>query len=251
MDILIGDILALSTTDFEKHAAAVIHMGGCNFRCRFCNKGPLLDPILCKKVDTGEVFKKVMAGRELITGVVFTGGEPSVQPGPLRELCTLFKKESLAVKLDTNGSNSGVIADLLEHGLVDYIALDIKAPLENEHDYHNIIGVPPKKAKDTITKIHRVLQLRKVFPFRLECRTTVVPGIIYRDHDIEMIAKEVSHFADVYVLQQFTPEKGCLDPELNTVQPPSRAELRGLAKRAKRHVKDVRIRTAEMGEEKI
>lgn len=251
MEVLIGDILPLSTIDFENHAAAVIFMGSCNFRCRFCYNGPLLDPILCKRADTAEVFRKVMEGRDLITGVVFTGGEPTLQPAALKELCLLFKKAGLAVKIDTNGSRSGVIADLLEHKAVDYVALDVKAPLENEHEYHVITGLPPDKAKDAITNIERTLQLRKVFPFRLECRTTVVPGVIHREHDIETIARDIAHFADFYVLQQFTPEKGCFDPALETVRPPSRDELHGLALRAKRYVKDVRIRTAEMGEEEV
>lgn len=248
MDVLIGGILPLSTIDFENRSASVIFFCGCNFRCPWCYNYKILDPINCAKKDTKEVFDYVMEGKELISGIVFTGGEPTIQPEPLKELCKLFKQQGLAVKIDTNGANAGIIAELLARNLVDHVALDIKAPLVREREYSKVIGV---NAKKPINEICEIMRLKKAFNFRFECRTTIVPGVIYRERDIEEIAKEISGRADFYVLQQFTPEKGTLDPTYSKLKPPTRDELFKLGLAAKKYVKDIRIRTSEFGEEKL
>jgi len=247
MEIVIGGILPLSTIDYEGKSASVIFFGGCNFRCHYCYNFGILDERMGARQDTGQLFDLVMQGKKLIDAVVFSGGEPTVQPEALSELVHMFKKAGLAVKIDTNGSNAGVIADLLARNLIDYIALDIKAPLEREHEYSRVIQ---RDAAQAIKNIREIMKLRHAFSFVLECRTTVVPGLIFREHDIEEIAEEVGKYCDLYVLQQFTPEKGCLDEEYNKVKSPTRDELRGLALVAKKHVRDVRIRTAE-GEEMV
>lgn len=248
MDIVIGDITPVSTTDFEGKSAVVVYFGLCNFKCPFCWTHKFLDTISCKKMDTKEVFDQVMESRDLISGVVFDGGEPVYQPDALLELCKAFKAEGLFVKINTNGSNSGIIAEILERNALDHLALDVKAPLEFEREYDKVIRVDAKKY---IHEIERIYQLKHAFPFKLECRTTVVPHLIFRRHDIEQIAKEVSKVADFYVLQQFDPVKGTLDPEFAGFQKIPRERLLELARIAKRHVRDVRIRTDEMGEEKV
>ena len=247
MDVILGGILPLSTIDYEGKSASVIFFGGCNFRCHYCYNFNMLDERTCAKKDTKVIYDLVMQGADLIDAVVFSGGEPTMQPQALYELAYMFKKSGLAVKIDTNGSNAGVIAELLARKIVDYIALDVKAPLEKEREYSKIIQ---KDAKEAIKNIREVMRLRGAFDFVLECRTTIVPGLIFREHYIEDIAKEISHYADLYVLQQFTPEKGCFDSAYNKTKQPTRDELLKLAKTAKKHVKDVRIRTLE-GEEKV
>jgi len=247
MEVIIGGILPLSTIDFEGKSASAIFFGGCNFRCHYCYNFNILDERTCANKDTKTIFDIVMQGEGLVDAVVFSGGEPTVQPQALYELAYMFKKAGLAVKIDTNGSNSGVIAEMLARNLVDYIALDIKAPLEKEREYAKVIQ---RDAKEAVKNIREIMKLRRVFPFVLETRTTIVPGLIFREHDIESIAKEVAPYADLYVLQQFTPEKGCFDSAYNKLKSPTRQELLKLAKIAKKHVSDVRIRTSE-GEEKV
>jgi pyruvate formate lyase activating enzyme len=246
MDMTIGGLLPLSTEHYPGRSASVILFGGCNFRCRYCYHYDILDEHLLEPKDTKQIFDLVMADREVIDAVVFSGGEPTAQPDALSELVKSFKKAGLAVKIDTNGSNTGVIAELLARKQIDYIALEIKSPLEKDREYSRVIQRGAAKA---LKSIHELLELRRVFPFILECRTTIVPGLIFREHDIEEIAQEVGKYCDLYVLQQFTPEKGCFDKEFEKVKSPTRAELLKLAKIAKKHVKDVRIRTSE-GEEK-
>ena len=248
MQVLIGDILGESTTHYPGIAASVIFMGKCNFKCRFCYDFNFIDPMLCKKMDTQDVFNKVMEGRQLISGVVFDGGEPTVQAEAFAELCHLFKNEGLKVKVNTNGSNPGIIAELAARNLIDYVCVDVKAPLELADEYKRLVDVP---LGNILHDVHETMKLKGAFKFILECRTTIVPGFNDHGHFIEMIAKEVRPYADLYVLQQFRPEKGTMDPELQNVAAPSRKQLLEFARRVKRIARDVRIRTLEMGEEKI
>jgi pyruvate formate lyase activating enzyme len=199
-----------------------------------------------KKMDTQELYSLVAEGGQPIDAVVFSGGEPTLQPDALYELADAFKKNGLSVKIDTNGSNSGAIVEMLARNIIDYIALDVKAPLDREREYSNLIQT---NAEPVIKNIKEILKLRRVFPFVLECRTTIVPGLIFREHEIEEIAKQIAGHCDLYVLQQFTPDRGCLDKEYTKLKPPTRQELLKLAKIAKKHIPDVRVRTAE-GEEK-
>lgn len=244
-----GGIILESTTDYPNLSAAVINMGKCNFACHYCFDYDIVDPLLCKKRDTAHVFEEVMDGRELIDAVVFTGAEPTQQRSALAELCFLFKNEGLKSKIDTNGSDAGILSELLIRKLVDYIALDVKAPLEHEKEYAHVIGLP--SAKKEIHSIGEILLLHGAFDFTLECRTTIVPTLIYRPHEIEQIAKEIAGHCNLYVLQQFIPDRGCLDPAFSEIAAPNRDELAALASHAKKYIKDVRIRTAEFGEEKI
>ena len=247
MEVVIGGILPLSTVDYGGKSASVIFFGGCNFRCHYCNSSGMLDQRMGARQDTKQVFDLVMQGKKLIDAVVFSGGEPTMQPDALSELVHMFKKAGLAIKIDTNGSNAGVIVELLARNLIDYIALDVKAPLEREHEYSRVIQ---KDAAKTITNIREIMKLRHAFRFILECRTTIVPGLIFREHDIEEIAEEVGKYCDLYVLQQFTPEKGCEDKTYNKIKSPAHDEVLKLARVAKKHVKNVSIRTSE-GEEEV
>ena len=247
MEVIIGGMLPLSTIDYEGKSASVIFFGGCNFRCHYCCNFGMLDQRMGAKQDTKQLFGLVMQENKLIDAVVFSGGEPTLQPDALSELVHMFKKAGLSVKIDTNGSNPGVIAELLARNLIDYIALDVKAPLEREHEYSRVIQ---RDATQAIMGIREIMKLRHAFRFILECRTTIVPGLIFREHDIEEIAEEVGKYCDLYVLQQFTPDKGCLDNAYNKVKPPAHNELLKLARIAKKHVKNVSIRTSE-GEETV
>lgn len=247
MEVVIGGILPLSTIDYEGKSASVILFGGCNFRCHYCYNSGMLDDRMGARQDTKQIFDLVMQGNKLIDAVVFSGGEPTIQPDALSELVHMFKKAGLSVKIDTNGSNAGIIVELLARNLVDYVALDVKAPLEKEHEYSRVIQ---KDATQAIKSMREIMKLRHAFRFALECRTTIVPGLIFREHDIGEIAEEVGKYCDLYVLQQFTPDKGCLDSAYNKVKSPTRDELRKLALVAKKHVRDVRIRTSE-GEEAL
>jgi pyruvate formate lyase activating enzyme len=127
----LGGFQPFSLSDFPGRAAAIVFTQGCNFRCPFCHNPSLWPAVPANPPDaTAEAVLAFLAERRrLLAGLVITGGEPTLQAG-LPGFLEAVKRLGLGVKLDTNGSRPEVIAKLLAHGLVDYVAMDLKAPLE-------------------------------------------------------------------------------------------------------------------------
>jgi len=125
----LAGFVPLSLCDYPGRVAAVVFTQGCNFRCPFCHNGHLLSPVPdpATRVDEEWVLAVLVERKNRLGGVVVSGGEPTAQtdlPHFLRRLKAL----GLAVKLDTNGSRPNVLHALLAERLLDYIAMDIKAP---------------------------------------------------------------------------------------------------------------------------
>jgi pyruvate formate lyase activating enzyme len=125
----LAGFVPLSLCDYPGRVAAVVFTQGCNFRCPWCHNGHLLpltaDP--AKRVSEEDVLAVLWERRTRLGGVVVSGGEPTLQlalPRFLRRLKAL----GLEVKLDTNGSNPRVLQQLLDDRLLDYVAMDVKAP---------------------------------------------------------------------------------------------------------------------------
>lgn len=134
----IGGLQRFSLSDFPGYAAAIVFTQGCNFRCPYCHNGALIGPEPEPEAPSEEaVMRFLQSRRKQLDGVVISGGEPSIQPD-LIDFARRVKSMGYRVKLDTNGSHPEVIARLLEEGLLDYIAMDIKAPLES---YRRLAGV--------------------------------------------------------------------------------------------------------------
>jgi pyruvate formate lyase activating enzyme len=124
---MIAAVERCSFVDFPGRLAAVAFTQGCNLRCRYCH-----NPELCGRRDpnpeVGEEFLQFLAGRRgLLSGVVICGGEPMLWPG-IRQLLLEIRAMGFAVKLDTNGTWPEQTQRLVDAGLVDYLAVDIKAP---------------------------------------------------------------------------------------------------------------------------
>ncbi len=135
--MIIGGLQACSFCDYPQKTAAVVFTQGCNFRCPFCHNGSLLDKRERGDLKEIDFFTFLKKRTGLLDGVVVSGGEPTQhQDLP----CFIGKIRGLGfpVKLDTNGSNPQMVADLLDRGLLDYIAMDIKAPLTK---YSRLCGV--------------------------------------------------------------------------------------------------------------
>lgn len=253
MPLAVGRITPVSTTEWAGKSSAVIYLAGCNFRCPWCWTHDLLDVercASCKQMRSREVFDYVMNESGVANAVVFDGGEPTLQAQELLLLCSLFKKQGLAVKINTNGTNAGIIGELAARKLADQVSLDMKAAFGMPRDYAKTAGIPEKNVKNVLQGVTDIFHFKHAFHFTLECRTTIVPGFVFRPHEIEEIAKEVAKSADYYTLQQFTPERGCLDPALAATPATPREQLLALAQHAHKFVKDVRIRTTDFGEEK-
>jgi pyruvate formate lyase activating enzyme len=125
--------------DYPDEVASIVFLGGCNLNCGYCYNKPLArsDPKL-PVLSTSHVLKTLARRKPYIQAVVVTGGEPTIHV-ELPELLYCLKIEGFKVKLDTNGTNPKRLSQILNQKLVDYVAMDIKAPLET---YHLVAGAP-------------------------------------------------------------------------------------------------------------
>lgn len=180
--------------DYPEHVAAVIFTGGCNFRCPFCQNGGLvLDPGEYPLIPREEVLAYLEKRKGVLEGVCLTGGEPTLQKD-LKEFIRSLKALGYLVKLDTNGYRPQIVRELLGEGLLDYVAMDIKAPLEKYPLAAGWKEMDVKKIRESI----RLLMDGEV-PY--EFRTTVVKGI-HDKEDFEQIGRLLQG-CRAYYLQGF------------------------------------------------
>jgi len=169
-NIKIKGFIETSFCDWDGYLSSVIFLPGCNFRCPFCQNGELVvEPQSLATIDFELIQDRLSHKRDWIDGVVITGGEPTIHAG-IADLMRAIKELGFKVKLDTNGTRPGVIEDLLSQNLLDYIAMDIKAPFDDR--YHVAAGV-----RVDLDSIRRSVELIREFG-NYEFRTTLVPGII-------------------------------------------------------------------------
>ena len=193
--------------DYPGHVAATLFLLGCNFRCPFCHNPELVLPervAAAGRLDPDRVLSELERRRGFLDGVVLTGGEPTGQPD-LADLAERLKRMGYLVKLDSNGSRPEEIRALVDRGLVDYVAVDIKAPPERYAEFAGD-GASPREVERTVRLLHDV-------GVDQEFRTTVAPGLTRQD--IEAIVRWIGP-ARRYVLQAFrVPReegKSLLDP---------------------------------------
>jgi pyruvate formate lyase activating enzyme len=221
-----------SLIDFPGQIATVLFTAGCNFRCPMCHNADLvLHPHTLPEIQEAELWTFLEKRAGLVTGVVVTGGEPTLQsdlPAFLRRVRAL----GYAVKLDTNGYRPQVLEGLLAEGLVDYVAMDVKGPPEG---YAALAGL----AEIDLGRVARSRDLLMGGATAYEFRTTVVPGLL-AEPEVEAIARWIEGAAR-YVLQQFRGQEA-LDPALEGLAPYPLVRLEAMAARARPFVHEVRVR---------
>ena len=124
--------------DFPGHVAATIFLGGCNFRCPFCHNSGLLGNDAEEAMTEASLFTFLKRRTSVLEGVCITGGEPTLSDD-LEDFIRRIRQMGYLIKLDTNGYKPAVLKDLAGKGLLDYIAMDIKAGREN---YPRVAGIP-------------------------------------------------------------------------------------------------------------
>ncbi len=162
----LGGLQKLSLIDYPGKLAAVVFTQGCNFRCGYCHNPELVIPRdYCPALPEEDVVVFLRSRQEYLEGVVVTGGEPTLQDG-LISFLDRIKRLGYLIKLDTNGSRPEVLKQVLSLRLVNYVAMDVKAPPVR---YHEVINapVPVERIKESIQLI-----LEAGIPH--EFRTTVV-----------------------------------------------------------------------------
>jgi pyruvate formate lyase activating enzyme len=232
----IKNLVPLSCVDWDGKISAVAFLAGCNFRCPFCyNTALVLAPDTLKTLSFESVKRHLEESRGWLDGVVITGGEPTIH-GELPTLCRKVKSLSLGVKLDTNGTNPGMLRKLVDEKLVDYVALDVKAPL-NTDAYSRATGVD---ASLLVREVERTINFLLEGPVDYECRTTLVPTI-HREEDVEQICSSLRNCSQ-YVLQNFVGDVDTLDPGLRDVRPFQEADMRRFVELARKMVSNTRYR---------
>ena len=117
--------------DYPGHVASTIFTAGCNFRCPFCHNGELvLDPGSLEPISEEEVLAHLNKRRTVLDGVCISGGEPTLDPD-LTSFLAKVRETGLSIKLDTNGYRPEILRKVIDEGLVDYVAMDIKAGRDN------------------------------------------------------------------------------------------------------------------------
>lgn len=246
----LGGITDTSTVDWYGNVSLVAFFAGCNFRCPYCQNSGLLPMDSGEEVELALLRRRIDLGLTLLDSVVFTGGEPTLQPEALTAAADLVKSFGLKVMLDTNGSRPEVVAGLLEAGLVDRVALDVKAPLKAE-DYGRVIGLP-RLGGEMAGAVRRTLEVCSRRGVEVEARTTVAPTLSDGPDFIARIASDIKGMCDVYYLQQFDNTGDVLSPLLKAAQPPSREALVRLAEAAlTAGLEGVHVKTREHGLERV
>ncbi len=196
--MIIGGLQKSSFIDFPQHISAIIFTQGCNFTCPYCHNASLLsnENNIYRTVD--EVIEFLIKRKQVLQGVVITGGEPTLQ-ADLLDFCKEVKSIGYRIKLDTNGSNPTILQHILDENMLDYVAMDIKA---NPKNYPQEIW---KKRKESVAESIKILEKSAILhEFRIPC---VFPFITKKS-----FSKILSHVHEAPIYLQKVQIKEVLTP---------------------------------------
>lgn len=230
--MIIGGLQKTSFIDYPEKISAIIFTRGCNFACGYCHNPELFDinstdASLFEEASVLE-FLKTRIGK--LDAVVITGGEPTLQSN-LVKFIEKIKEMDYLIKLDSNGTNPKILEELMSKNLIDYIAMDIKAPISK----YNLIT---NRNIDQFSILESI-NIIKNAPIGNEFRTTAVKSQLSFE-DFEEIGKMISG-AQKYYLQEFVPTK-TLDKNFMNEKSYSKDEFEKLTKILKKYVKNVFVR---------
>lgn len=201
----ISGLQKLTLLDFPDVVSCIVFTKGCNLRCPFCHNSSLVvDSKLTPEIDEEEVFSYLNKRKNILDGVVISGGEPLLQKD-IKDFIVRIKTLGYKVKLDTNGVNSKLLSELIDEKLVDYVAMDIK----NTFDKYDMTTGKSNSKIDNIKESIRILKKEKV-PY--EFRTTIVKDF-HNIEDIKKILKyinESKYFIQNFVDNENTIKKGLI-----------------------------------------
>ena len=203
----------LTLLDFPERTACTVFTAGCNFRCPFCHNASLVVDIPKEAEISEEEFFSFLKKRQgILDGVCISGGEPLLQPN-IEDFMRKIKNMGFAIKLDTNGSFPEKLEMLVENGLVDYVAMDIKNCPE-------LYGVTAGVETVDIESIKKSVEYLKEGHVPYEFRTTVVKHY-HNEDSFERVGQWLTG-ADKYFLQNFVDSgdligkktRGCSEEEM-------------------------------------
>ena len=219
----------LTLLDFPNRVACIIFTQGCNYKCPYCHNSELLDINAPALMDVTEFFRFLERRQGLLDGVAITGGEPLLRKD-IVEFIKRIREMGFLVKLDTNGNHPDKLGEILDSGLVEYVAMDVKNSKER---YGETIGLP----QFDIRRVDESIQILLSGKVEYEFRTTVVKEF----HDaasFEGIAEWIKG-ADNYYLQGFVDRETVMYSGLGAY---SKEEMETFQDIVKPHVKHIEIR---------
>lgn len=225
--MFIGGFQKFSLIDYPGKVSAIIFTQGCNFRCPYCHNPELVDPKLFQKpLNKKTIFLFLESRKGKLDGIVITGGEPTLQQD-LPEFIRKIKGAGFLVKLDSNGTNPEMLRFLIKKKLIDYMAMDIKAPLEK---YEKVVAM-----RMNTNLIKESIETIMNSGLKYEFRTTFAKGIL-PEVDIMAIG-ELIKGARLYILQKLINRNKVLNPVfLKDVINYSDQELNFIRERMKKYV---------------
>lgn len=230
MKIRIKGFIQNSLLDWEGKIVSTLYTPYCNFRCPYCqNSGLVLNPDQYETVSFKVIADYLSKHKDWVDGICLTGGEPCFFED-LPDFIKGIRDIGMQVKLDTNGTFPDMLMRVLETGIVDYVAMDIKAPLDFEA-YSKSAGIKNGKLFE---KVKGTIKLIMESGIDYEFRTTVVPTL-HEKADIIKIAKHIEG-ARKYALQNFS-NRETLDSEFQKIKPYDIEELEQMGKSASSYVK--------------
>lgn len=234
--MLISGIQKFTLLDFPGRSSCIVFTAGCNFRCGYCHNPEFVLPEKIQKIkdsfiDKSAVFNFLEQREGLLDGVVISGGEPTVMPDLVEFIAEIREHFDYEIKLDSNGNKPGVLHEVVEDGLVDYIAMDVKTDLEH---YKQLVGgrADPEKLRESV-------KFLKKGGVEYEFRSTVIKGIHGRKN-FEAMA-DLIEGARVLYLQKYNPGH-TLDSDYAKFSAFSEREMKDIARIFEGRVGRVEIR---------
>lgn len=221
-----------SLIDYPGNISAVIFLSGCNFRCGFCHN-PFIVFGKEKKIEEDAIISFLARRKGILEGVCVTGGEPTLYKD-LPLLLKKIKSMGFLIKLDTNGTNPEMLKKVIEEQIVDYVAMDIKAPLEK---YSSAVNVCTNIAK--IKQSINILMNSKV---EYEFRMTLIPRFV-NIKEFKSICKMLKGAKRFYI-QQFEKSKDMIDDSFKSEKAYTCEELEKFLNIAKEYFEVCGIRNA-------
>ena len=228
--MIIKGLQETTLIDYPDKVACSIFTFGCNFRCGFCHNPELIIDDGRPGIKKEKIIKFLEERKNFLDAVCITGGEPTININ-LPDFISDIKSLGYLVKLDTNGSNPEMIEELIDRNLVDYIAMDIKGPIEL---YDEIAGVRVDKEK-----IKKSVEIIKKKMKNYEFRITLVPGLFEEEH-VDMMGRWLGS-VKLFYIQNFGNEKN-LDKKFNNVRPFKKEELEKFCELFKEYFENCKIR---------
>ena len=236
----------MTLLDFPGRVACTVFLGGCDFRCPFCHNFELVDGTAPPLMDDAELLAFLEKRRGLLDGVAFTGGEPCLHRD-LPELMRKIRALGFGVKLDTNGFHPDLLGQILDEGLADYVAMDVK---NSPAKYAGTCGLLELDLAPARESIRLIMAHGAGYPavaeaagnaaapsFDYEFRTTVVKEF-HEAADFEEIGQMIAG-ANHYFLQSFTDRDTVPYAGLHAHEA---EDLRAFAEIARKYVSDVQVR---------